>query len=53
MLKAPFEVMKGTIWISFYLRVKVSWKTVEHKDKNNRQKETKDWNIWESLLNGL
>ena len=36
--------MKGTIWISLYLRVKVTWKTVKRKDKNNPQKQTKDWN---------
>ena len=44
--------MKGKFWISLYFRAKVSWKTVKHKEKNNPQKETKDWNIWEALLNG-
>ena len=44
--------MTGKLLISLYFRFKVSWKTVKHKDKNNRQKETKDWNILEALLNG-
>ena len=31
--------MKGTIWISLYLRVKVSWKTVKHKKRITQKRK--------------